>query len=785
MDFLLGEDIIITDYSKAVLDWCTEHLVFANPDFLKKEAMGKWTGNTQRNIVLFELVGNKLIVPFGVYEDLYKTFRTEWNTVQSRIKPVERRKYASNINLYDYQQNAVNAATRAKNGILVAPCGSGKTQMGLEIVARLGVRTLWLTHTQDLLNQSMSRAKECFGIDKSEYGTITEGKVNIGNTITFATVQTMCRIDLPKYRDCWDCVIVDECFPKGTKIHTPKGEKELQNLCVGDIITSYNRHTKKIENKPVVNIMKHKAHDIVCIKLKSGQIVFCTKNHPFFVRDKGWVSAENLRGNDYVMQLLRKSDRRNKALENGLLSEQTAGMGILLQGMRTKRNCRKKQKELDRRAQRSLFGNDEQEQQKTFARNIRENEVKQSDEKIGNAKKSVRTIKGNRTSPQDTMWEWGGVDCSSTNIDVRISKNAGSICGISDTNKNAKRKRLSVVLQGRYCYTEFDDSNRSRRYEPFFNRTSKSRQKENRFFDWVGVESVTLQEHTSDGTFNGVCPDGYVYNIEVADNNNYFANGILVHNCHKAVGSPTNVMMFYKVLSNLSARYKYGLTATPYRADGLERTMFALLGNTICTVPKEEVEDKTCPVKVSMISTGFEPDVDKVTGGDGVLNYSKLIDEVITDEDRNKFVANAICEAAGGGAVLVLSDRLQHLDALENLVKSKIPRVARLGVAATKAAKERRKRLLNALNDGELNIVFATFKLAKEGLDVPNLRTIVFATPQKDKATVIQSAGRVARKADGKEFGRVIDFIDDFGIFYGYASKRKKYYKSLNYEVEL
>lgn len=465
MDFSLGEDIIITDYSKAVLDWCTEHLVFTNPDYLKKEAMGKWTGNTQRNIVLFELVGNKLIVPFGVYEDLYKTFRAEWNTVQSRIKPVERRKYASNINLYDYQQNAVKAVLRAKNGILVAPCGSGKTQMGLEVVARLGVRTLWLTHTQDLLNQSMSRAKECFGIDKSEYGTITEGKVNIGNTITFATVQTMCRIDLPKYRDCWDCVIVDEC--------------------------------------------------------------------------------------------------------------------------------------------------------------------------------------------------------------------------------------------------------------------------------------------------------------------------------HKCVGSPTNVMMFYKVLSNLSARYKYGLTATPYRADGLERTMFALLGNVICTVPKEAVEDKTCPVKVNMINTGFAPDVDKVTGGDGVLNYSKLIDEVITDGDRNKFVANTIYEAAWNGAVLVLSDRLQHLDVLENLVKSKIPRVARLGVAATKAAKERRKRLLNALNDGELNVVFATFKLAKEGLDVPNLRTIVFATPQKDKATVIQSAGRVARKADGKKFGRVIDFIDDFGIFYGYASKRKKYYKSLNYEVEL
>lgn len=782
MKFILANKVIIEDPTPEVLAYCKSTLSFPNPDYIKREEKGKWTGNTQREIVLYERAGNRLYIPFGECKNIYKQFKNDISCVESRIYPVRERKYGSNINLYDYQKNAVQAVLRAKNGILVAPCGSGKTQMGLEAVARIGGKTLWLTHTQDLLNQSMSRAKECFGLPASEYGTITAGKVNVGNTLTFATVQTASNIDLSQYRDEWDCIVVDECFPKGTKIHTPKGEKELQNLCVGDIITSYNRHTKKIENKPVVNIMKHKAHDIVCIKLKSGQIVFCTKNHPFFVRDKGWISAENLRGNDYVMQLLRKSDRRNKALENGLLSEQTAGMGILLQGMRTKGNCRKKQKELDRRAQRSLFGNDEQEQQKTFARNIRENEVKQSDEKIGNAKKSVRTIKGNRTSPQDTMWERGGVDCSSTNIDVRISKNAGNICGISDTNKNAKRKRLSTLLQGRYCYTEFDDSNRSRRYEPFFNRTSKSRQKENSFFDWVGVESVTFQEHTSDGTFNGVCPDGYVYNIEVADNNNYFANGILVHNCHKCVGSPTQMMMFYRVLSALSARYKIGLTATPYRADGLERCMFALLGDVIHEVPQSEVTGNTVPVMVKFVNTGYSPDVDEITNGDGTLNYSKLIENISEDKKRNAVIAAQINRAVTNGAVLVLSDRIKHLELLEKLVYFYFQhKTARLGIASTKAEKERRARILTDLNNGALNVVFATYKLAKEGLDVPNLRTVVFATPQKDKTTVVQSAGRVARKADGKEFGTVIDFSDDFGLLKGYEKKRKTFYKKSSY----
>lgn len=47
-------------------------------------------------------------------------------------------------------------------------------------------------------------------IDKSLIGTITEGKVDIGEGITFATIQTMSKLDLSKYRDYWDCIIVDE-----------------------------------------------------------------------------------------------------------------------------------------------------------------------------------------------------------------------------------------------------------------------------------------------------------------------------------------------------------------------------------------------------------------------------------------------------------------------------------------------------------------------------------------------------------------------------------------------
>ena len=54
---------------------------------------------------------------------------------------------------------------------------------------------------------------------------------------------------------------------------------------------------------------------------------------------------------------------------------------------------------------------------------------------------------------------------------------------------------------------------------------------------------------------------------------------------------------------------------------------------------------------------------------------------------------------------------------------------------------------------------------------------------QNKSVTIMQAAGRVGRKADGKEFGTVIDFVDDFGMYYGWARQRQKTYKKLGYEI--
>ena len=462
MKFIVNNRITVEYFAPDLLDWCKQNLVLDNPEYQKKERMGLWLGSTPRKFALYSVSGDYIYLPFGCLDYVWQRYGKHCK-FERRISDLRQIRYHSNINLYQYQQKAVEKALLAKNGIIVMPCGAGKTQTALELIARIGGKALWLTHTQDLLNQSMNRAKSVYDLPASMFGTITGGKVNISAGITFATVQTMSKLDLMQYRNDFDIVVVDEC--------------------------------------------------------------------------------------------------------------------------------------------------------------------------------------------------------------------------------------------------------------------------------------------------------------------------------HKAVGTPTKVMQFYKVLSNLSCRYKFGITATPKRADGLEQSMFALLGGIIHEVSREAVADTTCPVKVQQIETGYMPDYDKILMGDGTINYAGLVEDLITNEDRYNVVFGEILIRCKD-ATIVLANRVEYLKHMNaDMIGCGKKSICLSGASQSKKAKAERKEALQKLNEGELDCIFATYALAREGLDVPNLRYVVFATPEKDPTTIEQASGRVGRKADGKPYGTVIDFVDEFCMYKSWYKKRLSVYKKIDAEV--
>ena len=223
----VSNNIKIKNPSTEIISWCQTHLKLPNPEYANKVRMGFWTGNTPKVICLYEVHVEKIILPYGTLKQIQPMLKDA--VVESDFKPFESVDYGDPIPLYPYQENAVQAVKQAYYGILQSKAGSGKTQMALALIKAYRRRALFLTHTADLLNQSRERAERY--MDSSLIGKITEGKVAIGKGVTFATIQTMCKLDLSQYKDMWDVIIVDECHRvAGTPTQMSMFAKVLNSL---------------------------------------------------------------------------------------------------------------------------------------------------------------------------------------------------------------------------------------------------------------------------------------------------------------------------------------------------------------------------------------------------------------------------------------------------------------------------------------------------------------------------------------------------------------------------
>lgn len=250
---------------------------------------------------------------------------------------------------------------------------------------------------------------------------------------------------------------------------------------------------------------------------------------------------------------------------------------------------------------------------------------------------------------------------------------------------------------------------------------------------------------------------------------------IIVDECHRIGGTPTNLMMFYKCLSQLSARYKIGVTATPKKSNGLDATMYSLLGDKIIEIPKSVVEDKLCPVEIIGVPTNYKPDIEQITKTDGTIDNSKFINELCKNEIRNDLILKIVNEIIDENKnCIVLSERISHLEYLNSLCADSC-------IVTSKS--KNRDEILKLFKSGKVKVLFATYQMMAEGFDYKDLDALVLATPQKNERIVTQACGRVARKSEKKEKGVVYDLIDDFGMCYGAWSKRKNIYKKNNYKI--
>ena len=206
----ITNNIKLSNLPTQLLKDIKQRLTITNPEYEKKIRMGFFIGKTPKKLNLYTTEGNDIIIPYGLKQPILDTLDKKGIKYQVNEKhAINELKIALNetIALRDYQKLAVSEILKHDNGILISPAGSGKTLMALSMIKDRPYKTLWITHTHELLMQSYRTAKRLYN---NSLGKITEGKVDIQD-ITFATIQTLAKLDLSLYKDTFTQIIVDEC----------------------------------------------------------------------------------------------------------------------------------------------------------------------------------------------------------------------------------------------------------------------------------------------------------------------------------------------------------------------------------------------------------------------------------------------------------------------------------------------------------------------------------------------------------------------------------------------
>ena len=82
----------------------------------------------------------------------------------------------------------------------------------------------------------------------------------------------------------------------------------------------------------------------------------------------------------------------------------------------------------------------------------------------------------------------------------------------------------------------------------------------------------------------------------------------------------------------------------------------------------------------------------------------------------------------------------------------------------------------------EKPIIIGTYEMASEGLDIPDLDTLIMTTP---KSNITQSIGRIMRKELYDNIPLIVDIVDKIDVFYAMYNKRKKIYQENKYEIKV
>lgn len=706
-------------------------------------------------------------------------------------------------------------------GLLQLHTGYGKTTMAIYIASVLKLKTLVVVHKTFLQDQWYDRIKQ---FTNASIGMIRQKKVDVeGKDIVIGMLQSISMIDYdPEIFKDFQLVICDECLPTYTKVMTNEGYKtigQLYNLWKNNsnlpLIQSYNEQTQCFEFKKLTYAWEKETDLMVQINLSNKKIE-CTPNHKFLTT-KGYIEAQKLTTHHIILGSY-ESNAFAKALNNDqfqIILGSYLGDGNLHRpnsryilrirhGIHQKEYCEWKASMFNCKT--TIIEKNGYAQTKAicFATKIFDLEDNLPDRKTSCPQWVIDKLDYRGIA----IWIMDDGSLNKKSPIIRIST-----CSFDENTQQRlveKFKKMGInshyyKCKKGYYYIEINEQGTKKLILEIYPYIHESMKCKNNCDNYVyNIHDQTYKYQWNNKFLNyGTCrvtsianievtkENKLVYDIEVENNHNFVVSGkhndirAIVHNCHHF-----SSRVFSKALLKICPRYTIGLSATPHRLDGLMKVVKWFLGDILVKVERKgdnavyiksfdyKSNDKLYEEKKRWIPGSNQAKPDTV----------KMITNMYKMKNRNKFVTNIIngLRKKDERKTLVLSGRIEHLKILKEAVDALIAIDVIQGLCYQDEIKT--AFYIGGMKDyqlkdaAEADIIFATYSMAEEGLDIDGLNTLVLATPKKN---IIQSIGRIMRKPieEGDVNPLIIDIIDDLSCFKSWGDKRIKYYKSKKYTV--
>ena len=266
--------------------------------------------------------------------------------------------------------------------------------------------------------------------------------------------------------------------------------------------------------------------------------------------------------------------------------------------------------------------------------------------------------------------------------------------------------------------------------------------------------------------------------LTVADKNKVVAmcenaRSIIVDECHH---TPCATLLSVLTASRL-AYHRFGLSATPYRSDGLDIMINAALGPRIVNRSASELARLGFLVNANI---RFVP-VPGIHVNEPLWkqHWSKIYRVCISENDkRNEIIRSEVQDLYLEDRITVVFVNLvKHGRRLAAMLRERLPSQEVIFVEGEMGF-EQRRMVFDRVRSGQVRVLLVT-PLGDEGLDLPPVDAIVLADAGRSPVEKIQQIGRGLRPWANKEDCKVIDFFDKSPMFRSQSESRWKLYKEI------